>query len=143
MTKNEEVVYNWIAEGINKKNLDHLSKYFAPDYTWFGPAGERVTGLDETRQLVKGYFDAFPDMECAVAELFSSGDRIVLRWTAEGTHHGEFMGIKPTHRRIQLEGMSIIRMAGNKIVEERELVDLYGTFKQMSAFPEVREAVHA
>jgi steroid delta-isomerase-like uncharacterized protein len=63
---------------------------------------------------------AFPDSHHAVEELTAEGDKVVTRFTWSGTHRGEFAGIPPTGRRVEMAGVWTHRLAGGRIVEGRE-----------------------
>ena len=39
---------------------------------------------------------AFPDARFALEDQIAEGDTVVSRWTARGTHRGEFLGIAPS-----------------------------------------------
>ena len=43
--------------------------------------------------------------------------KVAVRWVANGTHQGTFMGIPPTGKRIAFQGIEIIRIEGERIVE--------------------------
>ena len=58
-----------------------------------------VRGLEAVRQVVAGYFKAFPDMHFEIDQIIASGDYVVGRWRCTATHRGEFNGIA----RVQLK----------------------------------------
>ena len=60
----------------------------------------------------------FPDIHYTVEDMIGEGDRLVARWSTKGTHKGEFMGIPPTGRSVAFSGIEIVRMVGDKAVEE-------------------------
>lgn len=49
--------------------------------------------------------NAFPDLEITSDDQMAVRDKVVVLWTARGTHIGEFMGIAPTGKRIEVRGM--------------------------------------
>jgi len=72
---------------------------------------------------------AFPDYRTEIDDLIAEGDEVAARITMSGTHHGEFMGVSPTGRRVTFSGMYIARLEQGKIVEhwsEEDGVSLLG-----------------
>jgi predicted ester cyclase len=57
---------------------------------------------------------AFPGYELAGEDLIVDGDKVVLRFAWRGTHHGSFMGIPATGRKINVPGIIIYRLAADK-----------------------------
>ena len=45
---------------------------------------------------------AFPDLTVSIEDEVSEGDRVVVRWTARGTHEGEFMECRRAATRSRL-----------------------------------------
>ena len=67
----------------------------------------------------------------------AEGDKVVTRWTATGTHQGEFFGVAPTGKRIEMTGINIERFdEGGKLVEEWPEYNLLGALRQLGAVPE-------
>ena len=66
------------------------------------------------------------------------GDKVVTRYTATGTHQGEFFGVPASGNRIEMSGIQIDRFdeESGKMVEEWPEYDLLGAMKQMGAVPE-------
>jgi len=91
----------------------------------FDPAYRSLTapfpGTDATREGVKRQIEllrrALPDLRLAAREVIARGDRVYLRWTLEGTHRGELLGVPPSGRRVTHYGQEMFRLAGGRIVE--------------------------
>lgn len=67
-----------------------------------------------------GMFAAFPDLHITIHDTIDEGDRVVVRWSVSGTHNGELPGNPPipaTGKQIGAYGISIHRIAGNKLAE--------------------------
>jgi SnoaL-like polyketide cyclase len=58
------------------------------------PGGAR--GPEGIKRIVDTFVDAFPDLQVSLDDELSSGEKMITRWTARGTHQGELMGIAPT-----------------------------------------------
>ena len=59
------------------------------------------------------------------------GHRVSVRFTARGTHQGEFWGVPPTGSRVAWEVISIVRVAGGKIAERWSQSDVAGLRRQL------------
>lgn len=52
---------------------------------------------------------------------------------SHGYHEGEFMGIAPTHKRVNLSGVVIHRIEDGKFAESWNEIDLLGIQMQLTA----------
>ena len=59
----------------------------------------------------------FPDLSVSTDDVVSSGDRLVVRWTATGTHQGDQLGVPATGKRVRLTGIDILRVEEGRVVE--------------------------
>lgn len=64
--------------------------------------------------------------QLGIEEIFSAGDRVVLRWTGTGAHIGEVNGSPPTGNAIRVDASSVHRAFGGRIVETREVEAMPG-----------------
>lgn len=71
------------------------------------------------------------DNRVIIEDLIAEGDKVVCRFTASGTHQGEFMGIPPTEKRVTIMEIRIYRIIGGKIVECWGLFDQMGLMQQL------------
>jgi predicted ester cyclase len=70
-----------------------------------------------------------------------SGDKAVVRVRITGTHEGEFMGVPPTGKRIDVQGIDIVRFGDDgKAVEHWGVTDAMTMMQQLGAVPEGRPA---
>ena len=75
---------------------------------------------------------AFHGLHNTLEAVVSKGDLVIVRAVEEGTHSGEFEGIKPTGKKIRTTWIAIFRIAHSKIVEgwleanDRSLYDQLG-----------------
>jgi predicted ester cyclase len=100
----------------------------ALDEAWLQTFGFRIGAahLDrtQTKDLIRGFYTAFPDYTHTPEEILAVGDRVVLRTTNRATHSGDFQGIASTGRRISFGQIAIYKMADGKISEVWEEADL-------------------
>jgi steroid delta-isomerase-like uncharacterized protein len=121
-------------------NLDTIEEIYAPDVVWHEP-DQDVRGIDEARQFVTTYKTALPDLNITVEDVVGEGDKAVTRWTVRGTHQGEVEEFgPPTGRQVEINGITIHRIEGGKIVEEWERYDNLSILQQLGLVPEQEQA---
>ncbi len=122
-------------------NLGTIDELIAPEFVGHNPpAREPILGPDGFREFVERYRSAYPDVRVMVDAQLAEGDRVVTRWTAQGTHRGELMGIGPTGREVTVHGITISRISGGKVVESWSNWDALGMLVQLGAVPEPTRA---
>src|SRR5574337_1026301 len=81
------------------------------------PIPDLKPGLEGIKQAFKVFASAYPDGTHVIHDLIAEGDRVVVRVSGTGTQTGEFKGIKPTGKKVEMTGIVIYRFDGGKIVE--------------------------
>ncbi len=76
---------------------------------------------------------AFPDRIDTVEEVIADGDMVGLLFKLTGTHRGNFFGIAPTGRRIDIYETGLFRLADGKIVESWFMADEVRLLRQIGA----------
>jgi steroid delta-isomerase-like uncharacterized protein len=136
---NKSLVSRVYEEVLNQQNLDLVDEICAPDYVYHCPPNPDIHGTEGFKHFLATTFIAFPDGQYTVEDMVAEGDKVALRWTATGTHQGEFMGIPPTGNQMTVTAIVIHRIASGKIVEEWANINFLGLMQQMGAIPPDRE----
>src|SRR5215213_7633103 len=136
--ENKAIARRWAEEVWGKGNLDLIDELVPPDYVDHDPAVPEgvVRGPEGVRRYIEEFREAFPDMRLTVEDQLSEGDKVLTRWTARGTHRGEFMGVPASGNRMEMGGMSIDRFSDGRFVESWESYDALGMMRQIGALPE-------
>ncbi len=130
----EAVVRRFYDEMSNGRRLELAEDLFTDDHVLHDPPVPAGTGPRGVAEAVRMYQDGV-DGHWTIEEMFSAGDRVVVRWTGTGTHNGELNGIPATGRPIRVDAIAIHRMAGDRIAESREVWDTLGLLQQIGVVP--------
>jgi steroid delta-isomerase-like uncharacterized protein len=129
----KNVINQFIDEVLNKKRMDAIDEIVAEDFIEHVPFPGQGPGRAGLRDAVTAFMTAFPDMQWRVDQQIAEGDTVVTRFTLTGTHLGDFMGIPPTGRPIDVWGVVIDRVRGGLFAESRILLDAPTLMRQLTA----------
>lgn len=94
-----------------------------------------VHGADGVHQQFDGFRAAFEDFRATMLDQIAEGDKVVTRKVFHGRHTGEFHGIAPTGREVEIQVIDIVRVVDGRIVEHWNCVDRLGLLAQLGALP--------
>jgi len=132
--QNKAVVRRFVEES-NRVNLSAYDQLLADNFVDHSAPPGYPNDREGQKQFAAMLNVAFPAGVQAIDDLISEGDKVVMRWTARGTHAGEFMGIPGTNRQVTVTGIDIYRVAGDKIVEHWGEWDGLGMMQQLGVVP--------
>jgi steroid delta-isomerase-like uncharacterized protein len=141
MSTNEQkkaTARRYLEELFSQGKLSVADEIYTSDYANIDPStpGGCVRGIDGVKALVGSYREAFPDLDMKVIEQWADGDTVVTRWTAVGTHQGPLMGFPATGKRgTPVDGVTISKFRGDRIVEDRAVWDTLGLLRQLGIIP--------
>jgi steroid delta-isomerase-like uncharacterized protein len=95
-----------------------MDELCAPDYSNYFPGSPHPLDLSETREAIRAFQSAFPDMTMHEESLVAEGDTVVERYTMTGTHRGDFQGIAATGRTFSVSGIAMWELKDGKIVKD-------------------------
>jgi len=130
--QNKELIRNYLEE-LDKGNAEILRKVYAPDATYYFPSGiaEPMT-IEQEIEQVKMFHAGIPDLVHEIEEIMATGDKIIVRFVARGTHTGDLgMGIPPTGNKVEVSSIVIFRIENGRVVEERQDADMLGFMQQL------------
>jgi steroid delta-isomerase-like uncharacterized protein len=112
-------------------DLDELAALHTEDYIDHDPANrEDARGPEGIRGEVSGYRSAF-DFAFTVEDQLAEGDKVTTRWSWNGTHRGDFGGIRATGARCTTTGVTVCRIREGKIAEAWWNWDTLGLLRQL------------
>jgi steroid delta-isomerase-like uncharacterized protein len=122
---------------INAGDVDGFDQVLAADFI----EHEETPGLAPTREGVMEFFRmyiaAFPDLRFDPEDMLSSGDKVVTRARATGTHEGEFMGMPPTGKRVDAQLIDIVRFGDDGLAHEHwGVFDALAMMQQLGVVPD-------
>jgi C-1 hydroxylase len=112
--ENERIVKEYY-DAHNRKDWDAVVKCFAEDMIVITADGRKRNLEEYKARLSKDYMKAFPDRKLSIKRMISKGDTVVVEFLVSATHSGEWMGIKPTNKRVEWSGVEIFDLEENKI----------------------------
>lgn len=98
------------------------------DLTGVIPNVRTNQGAVDFVQLMLG---AFPDLNLLIQDIFSTHDKVTVRYLMSGTHKGAFMGIAPTSKSIRINGINIYRFENGRVQESWQLADAHSLMQQL------------
>ena len=97
--------------------------------------------IEGIRAMFGSMWVAFPDLHGDLQHLVAEEDTAAVHLRVSGMHEGEFMGIAPTGKRIDIEVMAFLRFNDEgKIVERWTRMDEVALLTQLGAMPAPAEA---
>jgi ketosteroid isomerase-like protein len=90
----------------------------ALDFVYHHPGNPDVRTHEQRKQkVIIALTKVFPDIKYTLEDTIAEGDKVAIRYLITGTQKGEFMGIPPTNKRIELSSLAIARVAKGKVAE--------------------------
>jgi steroid delta-isomerase-like uncharacterized protein len=130
----EAVVRRFYEEMNNGRKLELAPELFTADHRLHDPQLPTPDGPDGVTSAVKVYQDGL-EGHWQIEDIFSSDDKVAVRWTGSGTHVAEVNGIPATGREVRVDAISIHRVKDGKIAETWEVWDTLGFLQQLGAVP--------
>lgn len=125
----KEIATEAITEMFFKRNPEAVDTYVIEDYVQHQP------GLPNGRKPFKAYlqslFKAFPDYKGEIENVVADGELVSFHFKWEGTHKGEFLGVKPTGKKITRRTADVLRIKNGLIVEHWGIVDQVDMMKDL------------
>jgi predicted ester cyclase len=142
--ENKEKVRRLLEEAYGEGKVEVVDEVLHSDFVCYDPNSE--SGEIRGAETVKGEIEYFRNagLTFIVEDQIAEGDKVATRWTATGTHQGEFFDVIPTGKRIEMTGINIDHFdESGKLVEEWPEYDLLGTLRHLGAVPEPGQTTRA
>lgn len=129
--QNKQICKRFFDELHDKGNFDIIDELVHPNVISHDPFPGQPEGSDGVRSTMKIFRTAFPDLKLIHNDMISEDDRVMIKFTATGTHQAEFMHIPPTGNKIAYEEVVILRLKDGKITEHWAVADAMALLQQL------------
>ena len=130
---NKRIIRTLFEEWINKKNLAAVDQMVTANYV--DHEGGRIGNSENTKKFLAALYNSFPDIQVTIEDIFSEGDKVIVRNTWRGTDKGGFRGMPATGKSVVVEGIVIWRIEGGKVAERWAVIDYFGLTQQLASVP--------
>ncbi len=126
-------VIEGMVDGLNDHRIDDIGQFFAESFRWMGNYGCGTKhGLGEFQDNWQRPFQAaFSDKTCIDEARLFMGEWAAAFGRQEAIHSGEFMGLAPTGRRVEIRYMDFWKVVDGKIVDNWVMVDFPHVLAQL------------
>jgi steroid delta-isomerase-like uncharacterized protein len=117
-TDNRQTVQRFMDECWNRGNLNTVMELVADNCRHHDPVFPSLTsGAENIKNHIQNCRNGFPDLMITSDDTIAERDEVVVHWTVNGTHKGQFLGMPPTNKKASITGTTIYRIEGSKIAE--------------------------
>ncbi|GIO38447.1 hypothetical protein J41TS12_33080 [Paenibacillus antibioticophila] len=81
--------------------------------------GDKIipVGIEGMKQHMIEVRQTYPDLKMLITAQYCDGDYVISEFIMEGTHQGEWLGMKPSGKKLCITGVNIDKVLNGKIVE--------------------------
>lgn len=137
--QNEAVAHRWHLEMCQEGKTALADQILTPDVIIHGN-GQEFKGVDAAKQIAPSFKTAFSDLRITHHEAVTSGDRVAILWTADGTHDGDYLGVPASGQRVHFEGIDLYHLQDGKIAEMWIEFDNLGMMQQLGLVSQTQAA---
>src|ERR671913_813279 len=134
--KNKALTRWWWEEVWVKGNVAATDEFMAANYVDHPNLPGLPPGPEGMKQALTYYRAASPQLQATLDDIFAEGERVALRWSARGTHLGEWLDVPPTGHHFTMSGITIYRIAEGKAVEGWNSIEVNPTEEEKQWFTE-------
>lgn len=118
-------------ELVRRRFLEHpilgkpdsvIREVYSPEVVLHGQ-GEQFKGWEGIVEAAQQTLDAFSDVTFDIESMVANGDRVITKIRGTSRHTGEFHGVPPSGKEVELVGMVTSLIKDGKIVEEWRSLD--------------------
>ena len=126
---NHKDIVKYFYEVIVSENmLDELPEYIAEDCVQRIGEKEIFIGIEGMKQHLLALKKTYPDYTIKIVRQYAAENYIISEFVMKGTHKGEFIGITPTNKVLEITGVDIDKVIDGKIVEHGGAANTFETF---------------
>jgi predicted ester cyclase len=132
LERNRISILSFFHNVIGAGNLDLLDQLAVDDYedhVALSGQGRGREGLKRRVAKIRAAFQPRHELHDVIVE----ADRVAVHWTLSGVHSGEFLGLSPTQRPVEFDGVDMYAMRDGRMAAHWNVVDMFAFYRQATA----------
>lgn len=121
---------------INKGQIDQINPDHFDENIVMVSQPENIVGIENFKAYYQNFLTGFSEIKFTVIDAFGQGDKLVKHWRFKGKHTGNFFGIPATGKKVDVEGVTLVKMKNGKIAREHDFMDSMIFMQQLGLMSE-------
>src|SRR5437870_1544836 len=130
-----KAAYKAVSNAWDAGKVDEFDKYITANSVDHDAMPGQKPGLEGLKEMVKMMHTAYPDMKSTIDYIGVDGDILTARYHMAGTNSGPMMGMPATNKKVNVEGVDMVKWENGKFVEHWGVFDEMGMMKQLGLVP--------
>lgn len=114
--KNKEIIKHYYSIFMKGGDVP-FEEFFSPEFVDHNGYPNQAIGPAGVREGYEMWKKSFRVQKSEMADIIAEDDKVVVRTMVTGTQTGEYFGKSATGKLVEIEGISIFRLSGGKILE--------------------------
>jgi steroid delta-isomerase-like uncharacterized protein len=128
--RNRTTILRFFREVIGAGNLDLLDELAIDDYEDHVALVGQGQGRQGLKRRVARIRAAFQPRH-RLHDVIVDADSVAVHWTLTGVHSGEFLGLPPTGKPVEFDGVDMYVMHEGLMAAHRNVVNLWAFYRQV------------
>ena len=128
--RNRTTILRFFREVIGAGDLDLLDDLAVEDYEDHVSLPGQGPGREGLKSRVARIRSAFRPRH-RLHDVIVDSNRVAVRWTLSGIHSGEFLGLPPTSKPVEFDGVDIYAMRDGCMEAHWNVVDMWAFYRQV------------
>lgn len=112
---------------VSENQIERMGEFVSPECCVKMGEKRIPIGIDGMKEHIEATKQTYPDYRMKIIRQFCDGDYVISEFIMEGTHRGEWIGMKPTGKRLVFTGVDIDKVVDGLIVEHGGAVNTFET----------------
>lgn len=118
-------------QAFDDRNIDQALSMLAPNFIAHMAGMPQALNAEAFKAFGQTFYNAFSNSKHTFDQVIATEDKVVTCGTFTATHLGEFQGLPPTGKEVEIAVMHIDHLENGKIVEHWGQGDAQGLMQQL------------
>jgi steroid delta-isomerase-like uncharacterized protein len=137
LAKDKAAMMNFYDNVMNKHNVAYFDTCVAADFVEHCAEPGTPPTRDGDKKVWADFFTGYPDYSIKVNFMVADSMYVVTHYTMTGTNTGAIMGMPATGKKIDVDGVDIVRFVNGKAVEHWGYNEEMKMMTQMGMMPDM------